>query len=534
MKSILNDPKVERLITLVEESTRSSKEGVKRFIEPAQGTLSRAVSKRHHIIFGRRGSGKSSLLRKAAADLTVDRRPIAYVDLEIFKGHTYPDVLISILVSTLKEFEQWLNTAAVNPANKTSFWQKLFGTKPARPAYRRTDVNSLAADIHTRIDDLKAELYSSDAVPTKTVTKRAQEHSEETAIQGEAKLHVASIAAKTADTSKIEDQQEIQREYQHSKIEFLHQHILEYQELFRRLQEICGGDSYLFLDDLYHIRTTDQPYVVDYFHRIAKGSGLWLKVGTIRHDRRCATQGGPPIGVKLGDDADSIDLNLTLEKYSLTKEFLSKILRSFSQDCGIEVSDILNEGAIDRLVLASGGVARDFLAIFRKAVTVARERGDDSRGTKLPPGEVLRRLDRMVAGMTAAPFATCISTVIDPAGSSCVIAQAGHLPPVLVLPGGVTRVLDLPPGLPLGLGAESFDATQISLPPGATLALYTDGLGESRTRPIDDGLTALRHALSSALADPRITLGDACETVTQTLRQYGEDDITLVLARIRQ
>jgi hypothetical protein len=153
---------------------------------------------------------------------------------------------------------------------------------------------------------------------------------------------------------------------------------------------------------------------------------------------------------------------------------------------------------------------------------------------ELPPGEVLRRLDRMVAGMTAAPFATCISTVIDPAGSSCVIAQAGHLPPVLVLPGGVTRVLDLPPGLPLGLGAESFDATQISLPPGATLALYTDGLVESRTRPIDDGLTALRHALSSALADPRITLGDACETVTQTLRQYGEDDITLVLARIRQ
>lgn len=55
MKSILNDPKLEKLITLVEESTRSSKEGVKRFIEPAQGTTSRAVSKRHHIIFGRRG-----------------------------------------------------------------------------------------------------------------------------------------------------------------------------------------------------------------------------------------------------------------------------------------------------------------------------------------------------------------------------------------------------------------------------------------------------------------------------------------------
>jgi serine phosphatase RsbU (regulator of sigma subunit) len=103
-----------------------------------------------------------------------------------------------------------------------------------------------------------------------------------------------------------------------------------------------------------------------------------------------------------------------------------------------------------------------------------------------------------------------------------------------VLPGGATRVLDLPPGLPLGLGAESFEATRVSLPPGATLALYTDGLVESRARPLDHGMAALRDALGSALARPRATLGSTCATVTQTLRQHGEDDITLVLARIRQ
>ena len=390
MASILTDPRVEQLVTLIEESTRSSRKGVKRFIEPAQGTLSRAVNRRHHIIFGRRGSGKSSLLQKAAADLTLDRRPIAYVDLEIFKGHTYPDVLISILISTLKEFEKWLRTAAINPASKTSFWHKLFGTKPTRPAYRRTEVESLAGDIHTRIDELQAQLYSADAVSTKSVVKNMEEHSDESEIHGEIKTRIASTGAKVANTKKSQDVQEIEREYQHSKIEFLHQHILEYQELFRRLQEICGGDSYLFLDDLYHIRTADQPYVVDYFHRVAKGSGLWLKVGTIRHRSKWYIHGDPPVGVKLGDDADSIDLNLTLEKYSLTREFLTKVLRSFAQECNIEISDILNEGAMDRLVLASGGVARDFLAIFRKAVTVALERGDDSRGPKIGSEDVNR------------------------------------------------------------------------------------------------------------------------------------------------
>jgi hypothetical protein len=151
---------------------------------------------------------------------------------------------------------------------------------------------------------------------------------------------------------------------------------------------------------------------------------------------------------------------------------------------------------------------------------------------ELPPGEVLRRLDRMAAGMATAPFATCIYTVVDPAGSSCVAAQAGHLPPVLVLPGGGTQVLGLPPGLPLGLGADSFAASQISLPPGATLALYTDGLVESRTRPLDEGLAALQDALGSVLASPGGTLEDACAKVTGMLREHGEDDITLVLARI--
>jgi serine phosphatase RsbU (regulator of sigma subunit) len=142
-------------------------------------------------------------------------------------------------------------------------------------------------------------------------------------------------------------------------------------------------------------------------------------------------------------------------------------------------------------------------------------------------------MDAMAAG-TAAPFATCVYAVIDPSGGASWIVQAGHLPPVLVLPGGATEVLDLPPGLPLGLGAGSFQVTRFSLPPGATLALYTDGLVESRTRPIDDGLAALRSALSSALAGPGSTLDDACRTVTQLLCEHGEDDITLMLARTRQ
>jgi serine phosphatase RsbU (regulator of sigma subunit) len=150
----------------------------------------------------------------------------------------------------------------------------------------------------------------------------------------------------------------------------------------------------------------------------------------------------------------------------------------------------------------------------------------------LPPSQILRRLDDLAAGL-AAPFATCIYAIIDPAASSCLIAQAGHLPPALVLPGGAGRMLDLPPGLPLGLEAGTFESTLVSLPPGATLALYTDGLVESRTRALGDGLAALRELLCAALADPAAPLSDAGDAVTSALRPHGEDDITLLLARVR-
>ena len=151
----------------------------------------------------------------------------------------------------------------------------------------------------------------------------------------------------------------------------------------------------------------------------------------------------------------------------------------------------------------------------------------------LPPEEVLRRLDEMVANLPDAPFATCIAVVIDTASGTCTMAAAGHPPPVVARPDGPAEVLALPSGLPLGLGARSFEPVQVGLPPGATLALYTDGLVETRSRSLGDGIAVLREALDSALARPGEPLDLCCERVTQTLHQSGEDDTTLVLARIR-
>jgi stage II sporulation SpoE-like protein/GAF domain-containing protein len=146
----------------------------------------------------------------------------------------------------------------------------------------------------------------------------------------------------------------------------------------------------------------------------------------------------------------------------------------------------------------------------------------------LPPAEVMRQLNRTALALPHSTLATCAYAVIDPGDQSCALATAGHLPPVLAMPDGNTRVPCIPGGQSLGVGTATYGQARIRLRPGATLALYTDGLVETRTRPFDQGILALR----SVLAQARGSLDDACDALVGSLGMRYEDDITVVLARI--
>ncbi|MER7774018.1 SpoIIE family protein phosphatase [Streptomyces sp. NPDC096191] len=169
----------------------------------------------------------------------------------------------------------------------------------------------------------------------------------------------------------------------------------------------------------------------------------------------------------------------------------------------------------------------------------------------LEPAEVLSQLDEIARGLGAPGgvqqatraarrpreadlsevyLATCVYAVYDSVTRRCTFANAGHLPPVLVEPGESALMLDVPPGLPLGVGGEPFEEVEVELPEGALLALYTDGLVESRDHPLDEGL----QAFVGALTDPTQPLEDVCDQVLNTLdSHHGEDDIALLMARVQ-
>ncbi|MGW4028117.1 SpoIIE family protein phosphatase [Streptomyces sp. NPDC004838] len=190
----------------------------------------------------------------------------------------------------------------------------------------------------------------------------------------------------------------------------------------------------------------------------------------------------------------------------------------------------------------------------------------------LEPAEVLSALDEIARGLGSPSgtqqasrvahkdreadlsevyLATCVYAVYDPVTRRCTFANAGHLPPVLVDPGEEALLLDVPPGMPLGVGGEPFEEVEVELPEGALLALYTDGLVESRDHPLDEGLRAFRTALTAPPRPARSlpgrlspttaphgdvsrSLEDICDHVLSTLdTRHGEDDIALLMARVQ-
>lgn len=376
---------VDSLLILCEEVMRATPEGAHRFIEPAPGVLAKAKAKQHNIVFGRRGSGKSSLLRKAAADLTVDRRPIAFVDMETFKGHSYPDVLISVLIKSLEEFKSWLDQAATAPSSKSTFWKRLFGTSPNRPPFNKKKTAELSSELQGIITDLETQLRNPETANQQSTTKTSNTDGTEigASLEGGVPGTKAKVDGRTSSNSS--QATELQSTYVSHKVEYLHQNILRFQKFFTGLSRLSDGPAFLILDDLYHIRRSDQAKVIDYFHRVGKGNGMWLKIGTIKHRSQWYQHSDPPMGMKLGDDAKEINLDISLEKFETLHAFLRKILSNLMLETPpLTIKDLLNPTAIDRLIIASGGVVRDFIGIFAGAIAQARERGPENhRGPKI-------------------------------------------------------------------------------------------------------------------------------------------------------
>jgi hypothetical protein len=168
----------------------------------------------------------------------------------------------------------------------------------------------------------------------------------------------------------------VTREQAHGDPErsFVRTLIPEVQNVLKRFTDTSGRRLYVYLDDYYFVPRSDQVELLDTLHGFVRDVDAWLKIATIRHLTRWFDP-SHQLGLQTGHDADTIDLDVTLQYPDRAKHFLELVLRNYANRAGIStIGRIFAPGALDRLVLASGAVPRDYLVLASEAIRRAQTR----------------------------------------------------------------------------------------------------------------------------------------------------------------
>jgi hypothetical protein len=295
VKSV-HDKRISNLIELMSARARASENQPSlRYVRDVEERVNLAISPRHHLIFGRRGVGKTSLLLEAKRILEQD-------------GH----------------YTLWVNVHAL----------------------RHLDGGAAFLTVASRLCDLGIGAFQSG-----------------TASSGSVRL--LKECRDAIDRVTSEDPPDLR------KISRL---VPRVQQAISRFSVESHKAIYLFLDDTHYLPAQDVPRFLDLLHGITRDNPVWLKVAGIQHQTRWFIS-SPPTGLQTGHDAGIISLDVTLEQPERAKEFLQYVLRGYVDECGATpVSGFLGTSALDRLVLASGGVPRDFLTLCAASLQTARSR----------------------------------------------------------------------------------------------------------------------------------------------------------------
>ncbi|WP_405996882.1 PAS domain S-box protein [Streptomyces sp. NBC_00829] len=153
--------------------------------------------------------------------------------------------------------------------------------------------------------------------------------------------------------------------------------------------------------------------------------------------------------------------------------------------------------------------------------------------TGMPPWQLMRALDAVVSELPD-QFVTCCYLVVDADAAELTVCSAGHLPLLLVAPGGEVSRLPVEVSVPLGVGEVPHHQSRHRVEPGSVLALYTDGLVETPGSDIEGQVDGLAAVLEKALATTD-GLEEAADRLLAELLPDADDnpdDVTLLLARI--
>ena len=296
LKDGVKDPKATELANLLTARSRTSEvqPSLSYIPDTAQNILT-AVTPRHHLIFGRRGTGKTALMVEAKRRIECEGYLSYWINIHTHRGGSAKRIFVWICHGVCEQMQ-------------------VFYSKKQRIPQLLTLISKLQDD-----------------------------------------------------TNKLLAEKEIATDAVSRLVPYM-------QNIIRQFADTNATRFYIFLDDLHYLPSAEQPKLLDLVHGAVRDSDVWLKVAGVRHLTHWF-QAKPPLGLQTRHDADHIDLDVTLEQPSQAKTFLEQVFLSYAKHVGISsLSSILSREALDRLVLASGAVPRDYLSLSANAISRAQAR----------------------------------------------------------------------------------------------------------------------------------------------------------------
>lgn len=299
----LQDSRVTDFVNLLVARSRTTEtQPSLEYIPGAKDNTATMKAFRHHLVFGRRGSGKTALLVETKKQILHEGGTCCWVNLQTFRHEEPYRIILHVASSICEEIQSCFQDRSRTP-------------------------------------------------------------------------QVVTIAVKLDEDCKYLLAQEAVNE---TKIKRL---IPTLQKLIRRFLNTTSNTLFLFLDDFHYIERRKQPLVLDLLHGAVRDCDAWLKVATIQHLSKWWNP-EEQLGLQSGHDAAIVDLDITLHEPLAAKEFLETMLLSYAQHCGIDSLKRIystNPNGLDRILLASGAVPRDYLTLCSTSVQEAKRRVNAKR-----------------------------------------------------------------------------------------------------------------------------------------------------------
>lgn len=272
---MIDHQKLAVLRNLIQENLRVQKGADDRVTYIDSGSsLVDATSRQNHVVFARRGCGKSLLLHSSAKRLAPGYRSI-YLNCEDFKHHSFPNVIIEILDALFIELQ----------VNLTGW----FG--------RKKKSKEVISEIRNELNALRCREDVAERAIRETI---AQTNFEKEGVNvSVGKQGLGSFGLSSSSDEERRRETETVFSTRSEKLRDLNQWL---PQLKRKIQNFFKLSStvtavILQVDDFYHLRREDQPFLVDYIHRLCKDVPIYFKIATLKHasilyvDRGAADRG---------------------------------------------------------------------------------------------------------------------------------------------------------------------------------------------------------------------------------------------------